>query len=90
VSHLYLEGLQGPLTFPIILSLFTMDIKNSAEMTEKFETIYNAVETSEATHRAERRLRRKTGLFVMPTVVLLYLMCFIDRANIGKHFPSYS
>lgn len=34
---------------------------------------------------AERRLRLKIDLFVVPTVALLYLFCFIDRANIGKH-----
>ncbi|KAH7401295.1 major facilitator superfamily domain-containing protein [Pyrenochaeta sp. MPI-SDFR-AT-0127] len=34
--------------------------------------------------RTERRLRRKIDLFVVPTVMLLYLMCFIDRANIGN------
>ncbi|EXJ54847.1 uncharacterized protein A1O5_12913 [Cladophialophora psammophila CBS 110553] len=32
----------------------------------------------------EKRLRRKIDMFVMPTVCLLYLFCFIDRANIGN------
>ncbi|KAH6999449.1 retrograde regulation protein 2 [Ilyonectria destructans] len=33
---------------------------------------------------AETRLRRKIDLHVIPTVSLLYLFCFIDRANIGN------
>ncbi|KAI1814231.1 MFS general substrate transporter [Poronia punctata] len=33
---------------------------------------------------AERRLRFKLDLMVVPTVSLLYLFCFIDRANIGN------
>jgi hypothetical protein len=34
---------------------------------------------------AERKLRLKIDLYVVPTVALLYLFCFIDRANIGTH-----
>ncbi|KAL0933880.1 major facilitator superfamily transporter [Colletotrichum truncatum] len=33
---------------------------------------------------AERRLRLKIDLMIVPTVALLYLFCFIDRANIGN------
>ena len=33
---------------------------------------------------AERKLRWKIDLYIVPTVALLYLFCFIDRANIGK------
>ncbi|CAI4213270.1 unnamed protein product, partial [Parascedosporium putredinis] len=33
---------------------------------------------------AERRLRLKIDLYIIPTVSLLYLFCFIDRANIGN------
>lgn len=32
----------------------------------------------------ERRLVNKIDLYIIPTVALLYLFCFIDRANIGK------
>lgn len=32
---------------------------------------------------AEARLRWKIDLYIIPTVALLYLFCFIDRANIG-------
>jgi len=33
---------------------------------------------------AERRLRTKIDLYIIPTVSLLYLFCFIDRANVGN------
>ncbi|KAF9890473.1 hypothetical protein FE257_005878 [Aspergillus nanangensis] len=33
---------------------------------------------------AERRLRLKIDFYIVPTVALLYLFCFIDRANIGN------
>lgn len=40
---------------------------------------------------AERRLRTKIDLYIVPTVALLYLFCFIDRANIGMSIdPSYT
>lgn len=34
--------------------------------------------------KAEAKLRRKIDLCTIPTVALLYLFCFIDRANIGS------
>ena len=34
--------------------------------------------------KAESRLRWKIDLCIVPTVALLYLFCFIDRANIGN------
>ncbi|KAL2004591.1 hypothetical protein VTN00DRAFT_3327 [Thermoascus crustaceus] len=34
--------------------------------------------------RAEAKLRWKIDLYIVPTVSLLYLFCFIDRANIGN------
>jgi hypothetical protein len=34
---------------------------------------------------AEARLRLKIDLYIIPTVSLLYLFCFIDRANIGTY-----
>lgn len=36
--------------------------------------------------KAESRLRLKIDFYVVPTVALMYLFCFIDRANIGKRF----
>lgn len=35
--------------------------------------------------KAEARLRRKIDWMIVPTVSLLYLFCFIDRANIGQY-----
>ncbi|RAR13382.1 mfs transporter [Stemphylium lycopersici] len=34
--------------------------------------------------KAESRLRLKIDLYIIPTVAILYLFCFIDRANIGN------
>lgn len=34
--------------------------------------------------KAEAKLRWKIDLYVVPTVAILYLFCFIDRANIGN------
>ncbi|KAF4551230.1 MFS-type transporter-like protein 6 [Elsinoe fawcettii] len=34
--------------------------------------------------KAEAKLRLKLDLYLIPTVALLYLFCFIDRANIGN------
>lgn len=37
--------------------------------------------------RDASRLLLKMDLCLMPTVALLYLFCFIDRANIGRIDP---
>ena len=37
--------------------------------------------------KAEARLRWKIDLYIIPTVALLYLFCFIDRANIVRTYP---
>lgn len=34
--------------------------------------------------KQEAKLRRKIDFCIVPTVALLYLFCFIDRANIGS------
>lgn len=40
--------------------------------------------------KAEAKLKWKIDLYVLPTVALLYLFCFIDRANIGPlPFPPF-
>lgn len=36
---------------------------------------------------AERKLRNKIDIMVVPTISLLYLFCFIDRANVGMSNP---
>lgn len=35
---------------------------------------------------AESQLRWKLDLYTVPTVSILYLFCFIDRANVGELF----
>jgi hypothetical protein len=34
---------------------------------------------------AESRLRLKIDLYIVPTVAVMYLFCFIDRANVGAY-----
>ena len=36
---------------------------------------------------AESRLRLKIDLYIIPPVALMYLFCFIDRANVGMRLP---
>ncbi|KAJ4987083.1 major facilitator superfamily transporter [Stagonosporopsis vannaccii] len=61
-----------------------MDPKDSAEYNEKIEIEQNITDVSDAARQAERKLRLKIDLMVVPTVTLLYLLCFIDRTNIGN------
>lgn len=35
------------------------------------------------TEDEERKIRRKLDFRVVPLVTLLYLLCFLDRANVG-------
>lgn len=42
----------------------------------------NPIATFDA--EAEKKLRRKLDWYIMPSVTILYLMCFVDRANIGN------
>lgn len=36
------------------------------------------------TEDEERKIRRKLDLRVVPLVTLLYLLCFLDRSNVGE------
>ncbi|KAL2817626.1 major facilitator superfamily domain-containing protein [Aspergillus granulosus] len=47
-------------------------------------TVKHDCEVSTFDPKAEARLRRKIDLYIVPTVALIYLFCFIDRANIGN------
>ncbi|KAI8942329.1 hypothetical protein NX059_000408 [Plenodomus lindquistii] len=61
--------------------------KDSAEMFEDEKYAAQQTQTvDDSTYNAatERRLRLKIDLYIVPTVAMLYLMCFIDRANIGN------
>ena len=44
----------------------------------------NRVEPGEIDHQAEKQLLRKIDKFTIPTVMLAYLLCFLDRTNIGN------
>lgn len=67
-----------------------VDQKDSTEMFENEKQAAQQVAQAHASGNynaaTERKLRLKIDLYVVPTVALLYLMCFIDRANIGKRF----
>lgn len=56
-------------------------ISDSLEQNASIETIDKA---------AERRLRNKIDLRLVPVMCMLYLFCFIDRANVGKNPNSYT
>lgn len=77
-SHFRSPSFTHLLHFPI-----TMDSKTSTEIIENVALS----DFDDTTRRAERKLRTKIDLYVVPTVALLYLMCFIDRANIGEQVP---
>lgn len=36
------------------------------------------------TEDEEKKIRRKLDFHVVPLVTLLYLLCFLDRANVGE------
>lgn len=61
-----------------------MDRKDSIEYSEKASVEQNVADISDTARRAERKLRLKIDLMVVPSVTLLYLLCFIDRTNIGR------
>jgi hypothetical protein len=65
-----------------------MDQRNSVEIHEKGGVTLDILNLSDAARRRERKLRTKIDFCVVPTVTLLYLMCFVDRSNIGKCNPG--
>ncbi|KAL2119907.1 hypothetical protein VTJ04DRAFT_6868 [Mycothermus thermophilus] len=56
------------------------DVAGSGQST----TNNNANSSIQFDPKAEAKLRRKIDFYIVPTVSLLYLFCFIDRANIGN------
>jgi hypothetical protein len=61
-----------------------MESKGSVSLTDKVGASQDAVPIDDSLRKVERRLRTKIDFFVVPTVTLLYLLCFIDRTNIGE------
>lgn len=43
---------------------------------------------SSFTDERRREIVRKVDWRLVPMLLILYLISFIDRANIGRHFPS--
>lgn len=65
-----------------------MDSKDSISVTDKVAASQDVVPVDDSMRKVERRLRTKIDFFVVPTVTLLYLLCFIDRTNIGKSIST--
>jgi hypothetical protein len=65
-----------------------MDSKDSISARDKVAASQDVVPLDDSMRKAERRLRTKIDFFVVPTVTLLYLLCFIDRTNIGKSIST--
>ncbi|KAH6606134.1 major facilitator superfamily transporter [Trichoderma cornu-damae] len=63
------------------IEVSTHDVRLAAEKGQAATDRYGQALVA-CDRNAERRLRLKIDLFVVPTVSLLYLFCFIDRANI--------
>jgi len=61
-----------------------MERKDSIEYSEKVQVEQNVADISDDARRAERKWRLKIDLMVVPSVTLLYLLCFIDRTNTGR------
>lgn len=57
--------------------------KNSTEYDETTKVEQDVIDISDTARKAERKLCLKIDLLVVPTVTLLYLMCFIDRTSIS-------
>lgn len=61
-----------------------MHQKDPLDHEEKVEVKHSVNDVSNTALHCERKLRLKIDLMVVPTVTLLYLLCFIDRTNIGR------
>jgi hypothetical protein len=58
--------------------------KLDPEISQKEEAdIADSQQSFEWTEQEERRMRLKLDLRIVPTVCILFLLCYIDRTNIG-------
>lgn len=57
--------------------------KFDPEISEKEEARGDEQRRIEWTDEEERRMRLKLDLRIMPVVFILFLLCYIDRTNIG-------
>jgi hypothetical protein len=77
-----------------------MEMKDSAITRDDTTRMKEAPELGDAGdftlrdyQEAERKVVAKLDLYITPVLFIVYLSCFIDRANIGMkvfHFPLYS
>ncbi|KAI4681173.1 uncharacterized protein J4E88_005680 [Alternaria novae-zelandiae] len=61
-----------------------MDREHAGEMTFEVDAGHDEPNSNNVTSSRERKLLMKVDLCVLPTVIVLYLLCFIDRTNIGN------
>jgi hypothetical protein len=57
--------------------------KLDPEISQKEEADEADHESFEWTEQEERRMRLKLDMRIVPTVCILFLLCYIDRTNIG-------
>lgn len=69
-------------SFPLPLAV------HSAYEDDKTNYLSYGVSLVEFDKQAERRLRTKIDWMIIPIVSILYLFCFIDRANIGMRLAT--
>ncbi|KAJ5960769.1 uncharacterized protein N7479_007919 [Penicillium vulpinum] len=60
------------------------DVTHGAAERGQLATDENGQPLVEFDKAAESRLRLKIDLYIVPTVAVMYLFCFIDRANVGN------
>jgi hypothetical protein len=58
------------------------------EISSPTSSVKNELDSERAdlvwTDDEEKRIRRKLDFRIVPLVTVLYLLCFLDRANVGK------
>ncbi|TGZ83492.1 MFS general substrate transporter [Ascodesmis nigricans] len=59
-------------------------IETDLKATEEASAASSDIANGEWTEEEEKRVTRKIDLHLVPLVTVLYLLCFIDRANIGN------
>lgn len=61
------------------------EVHSSSHSSSDKEDSNNGLADLTWTDDEERKIRRKLDFRVVPLVTLLYLLCFLDRANVGMH-----
>ena len=74
-----------------ILYIRKMSLERHDDFTKTTRAVHEEFALSSESSMSQKekpRLLFKLDLYLMPTVALLYLFCFIDRANIGSSAAS--